>query len=101
MDLAKKKMSIVIAELNLDELILNHTLYHISSGVQCSGEQCPKNCNGQGKCEGGKCVCFQGFSGPDCSGKTCPSNCNKKGKCVKGKCVCQTGFTGLDCSKGK
>ncbi|CAM4698792.1 unnamed protein product [Leuciscus chuanchicus] len=68
--------------------------------VQCSGEQCPKNCSGQGKCEGGKCVCFQSFSGPDCSGKTCPSNCNKKGKCVKGKCMCQTGFTGLDCSKG-
>ncbi|KAK7157443.1 hypothetical protein R3I93_008813 [Phoxinus phoxinus] len=68
--------------------------------VQCSGEQCPKNCSGQGKCEGGKCVCFQGFSGPDCSGKTCPSNCNKKGKCVKGKCMCQTGYTGLDCSKG-
>ncbi|XP_016122727.1 mucin-3B-like [Sinocyclocheilus grahami] len=67
--------------------------------VQCSGEQCPKNCSGQGKCEEGRCVCFQGFSGPDCSGKTCPSNCNRKGKCVKGKCVCQTGYTGLDCSK--
>ncbi|KAF4103423.1 hypothetical protein G5714_016306 [Onychostoma macrolepis] len=67
--------------------------------VQCSGEQCPKNCSGQGKCEDGKCVCFQGFSGPDCSGKTCPSNCNKKGNCVKGKCACQTGYTGLDCSK--
>ncbi|XP_059423508.1 mucin-3A isoform X1 [Carassius carassius] len=67
--------------------------------VQCTGEQCPKNCSSQGKCEDGKCVCFQGFSGPDCSGKTCPSNCNKKGKCVKGKCVCQTGYTGLDCSK--
>ncbi|XP_016308223.1 uncharacterized protein LOC107662658 [Sinocyclocheilus anshuiensis] len=67
--------------------------------VQCSGEQCPKNCSGQGKCEEGRCVCFQGFSGPDCSGKTCPSNCNKKGKCVKGKCVCQTGYTGLECSK--
>ncbi|XP_067305966.1 tenascin-R [Pseudorasbora parva] len=67
--------------------------------VKCSGEQCPKNCSGQGKCEGGKCVCFQGFSGPDCSGKTCPSNCNKNGKCVKGKCMCQTGYTGPDCSK--
>ncbi|XP_016411794.1 tenascin-like [Sinocyclocheilus rhinocerous] len=67
--------------------------------VQCSGEQCPKNCSGQGKCEDGKCVCFQSFSGPDCSVKTCPSKCNKKGKCVKGKCVCQTGYTGLDCSK--
>ncbi|KTF88988.1 hypothetical protein cypCar_00038722 [Cyprinus carpio] len=69
--------------------------------VQCSREQCPKNCSGQGKCEERRCVCFQGFSGPDCSGKTCPSNCNIKGKCVKGKCVCQTGYTGLDCSKGK
>ncbi|XP_073703646.1 uncharacterized protein tnxba [Garra rufa] len=67
--------------------------------VQCSEEQCPKNCSGQGKCEEGRCVCFQGFSGPDCSGKTCPSNCNKKGKCVKAKCVCQTGYAGLDCSK--
>ncbi|XP_021322559.1 uncharacterized protein tnxba isoform X2 [Danio rerio] len=67
--------------------------------VPCSGEQCPKNCSGQGKCEEGKCVCFQGFSGPDCSSKACPSNCNKKGKCVKGKCVCQTGFTGIGCSK--
>uniref|UniRef100_A0A8C1A4D4 Tenascin XBa n=2 Tax=Cyprinus carpio TaxID=7962 RepID=A0A8C1A4D4_CYPCA len=67
--------------------------------VQCSREQCPKNCSGQGKCEERRCVCFQGFSGPDCSGKTCPSNCNIKGKCVKGKCVCQTGYTGLDCSK--
>ncbi|KAK2903267.1 hypothetical protein Q8A67_007980 [Cirrhinus molitorella] len=67
--------------------------------VQCSGEQCPNNCSGQGKCEEGKCVCFQGFSGPDCSGKACPSNCNKKGKCVKGKCVCQTDYTGPDCSK--
>ncbi|XP_043117471.1 tenascin [Puntigrus tetrazona] len=67
--------------------------------VQCSEEQCPKNCSGQGKCEDGKCACFQGFSGPDCSGKTCPLNCNKKGKCVKGKCVCHTGYTGVDCSK--
>ncbi|XP_065117360.2 tenascin-X [Paramisgurnus dabryanus] len=68
--------------------------------IRCSEEQCPKNCSGQGKCEGGKCVCHQGFSGPDCSGTTCPSNCNKKGKCVKGKCVCQTGYTGPGCSKG-
>ncbi|XP_056331708.1 mucin-2 [Danio aesculapii] len=67
--------------------------------VPCSGQQCPKDCSGQGKCEEGKCVCFQGFSGPDCSGKACPSNCNKKGKCVKGKCVCQTGYTGIGCSK--
>ncbi|XP_050987810.1 tenascin [Labeo rohita] len=67
--------------------------------VQCSEEQCPKNCSGQGKCEEGNCICFQGFSGPDCSGKPCPANCNKKGKCVKGKCVCQTGYTGPDCSK--
>ncbi|XP_056618170.1 tenascin [Triplophysa dalaica] len=67
--------------------------------VHCSEVQCPKNCSGQGKCEGGKCVCHQGFGGTDCSGKTCPSNCNKKGKCVKGKCECLIGYTGLDCSK--
>ncbi|XP_030639128.1 tenascin [Chanos chanos] len=66
----------------------------------CTGGQCPNNCSNQGKCEGGKCICHQGFSGPDCSTTPCPSNCNKKGKCVKGKCVCQQGYTGPDCRKG-
>ncbi|XP_066580135.1 tenascin [Amia ocellicauda] len=59
---------------------------------------CPEDCNDQGRCEGGRCVCFPGFSGPDCSIRSCPGNCSNRGQCVNGKCVCDTGFTGTDCS---
>ncbi|XP_053483372.1 tenascin-R [Ictalurus furcatus] len=33
----------------------------------CSGVQCPNNCNKNGKCVNGKCVCQAGFTGIDCS----------------------------------
>ncbi|MCI4374606.1 hypothetical protein PGIGA_G00008040 [Pangasianodon gigas] len=33
----------------------------------CSGGQCPNNCNKNGKCVNGKCVCQAGFTGIDCS----------------------------------
>ncbi|KAF4088335.1 hypothetical protein AMELA_G00081180 [Ameiurus melas] len=33
----------------------------------CSGVQCPNNCNKNGKCVNGKCVCQVGFTGIDCS----------------------------------
>ncbi|XP_036411008.1 tenascin-X [Megalops cyprinoides] len=74
-----------------------------STGAHCtidpSGASCPNDCSDQGRCEGGKCVCFPGFTGPDCSEATCPSNCSNRGKCVNGKCVCESGFTGPDCSE--
>nr|XP_023665573.1 tenascin-like isoform X2 [Paramormyrops kingsleyae] len=66
------------------------------TGVVCN--ECPNDCSDQGRCVGGKCVCFPGFTGPDCSSPTCPSNCNR-GKCVNGQCVCNPGFLGPDCSE--
>ncbi|XP_048085157.1 tenascin isoform X1 [Alosa alosa] len=59
---------------------------------------CPDDCNDQGRCVDGKCVCFPGYSGDDCSDSTCPDNCSDNGKCVNGQCVCNPGFTGPDCS---
>ncbi|KAG9335685.1 hypothetical protein JZ751_004337, partial [Albula glossodonta] len=74
-----------------------------STGAHCTlkpeGDLCPNDCNDQGRCEDGKCVCFPGFSGPDCGTPTCPSNCNGRGTCVNGQCVCDSGFTGPDCSE--
>ncbi|TTF41818.1 Tenascin [Bagarius yarrelli] len=35
--------------------------------ILCSGVQCPNNCNKNGKCVSGKCVCQAGFTGVDCS----------------------------------
>ncbi|MFT7811327.1 tenascin-like isoform X2 [Arapaima gigas] len=67
------------------------------SGAGCS--KCPNECNDQGRCVDGNCICFPGFTGPDCSSLTCPSNCSKRGKCVKGQCVCHSGFSGHDCSE--
>ncbi|XP_046714990.1 tenascin isoform X3 [Silurus meridionalis] len=74
-----------------------------SQGVGCSTvrpptDECLNDCNDQGRCIDGKCVCFAGFSGPDCSVPDCPGDCSNKGKCVNGKCVCDPGFAGPDCS---
>ncbi|TSK20282.1 Tenascin [Bagarius yarrelli] len=71
-----------------------------SKGLGCttSADECLNDCNDQGRCVDGKCVCFPGFSGPDCSTPDCPRDCSKTGKCVNGKCVCDPGFTGPDCS---
>ncbi|KAA0710737.1 Tenascin [Triplophysa tibetana] len=74
-----------------------------SKGAVCTTEQpttdeCPDDCNDQGRCVDGKCVCFPGFSGPDCGMAECPDDCNNLGKCVNGQCVCDPGFSGLDCS---
>ncbi|XP_048849910.1 tenascin isoform X2 [Brienomyrus brachyistius] len=66
------------------------------TGAACN--ECPNDCSDQGRCIGGKCICFPGFTGPDCSSPTCPSNCNR-GKCVNGQCVCNPGFLGPDCSE--
>ncbi|XP_074092749.1 tenascin-X isoform X2 [Macrotis lagotis] len=58
---------------------------------------CPDDCNDQGRCIEGRCVCFSGYTGPSCSRPACPGDCRGRGRCVKGVCVCRVGFTGEDC----
>ena len=41
---------------------------------------CPSNCNSQGYCHDGICVCYPGWTGADCSTLTqCPHQCNLQG----------------------
>lgn len=72
------------------------------SGAACflrsDGTECPNYCSDQGRCEGGRCVCFAGFNGHDCGTAVCPSDCRNNGKCVNGQCVCDNGYSGLDCT---
>uniref|UniRef100_A0A671E881 Tenascin XB n=1 Tax=Rhinolophus ferrumequinum TaxID=59479 RepID=A0A671E881_RHIFE len=59
---------------------------------------CPDDCNDQGRCVLGRCVCFPGYTGPSCGWPSCPGDCHGRGRCVQGVCVCRTGFSGADCS---
>ncbi|XP_060225044.1 tenascin-X isoform X2 [Meriones unguiculatus] len=60
---------------------------------------CPDDCNDQGRCVRGRCVCFPGYSGPSCAWPSCPGDCQGRGRCVQGACVCRAGFSGPDCSQ--
>ncbi|NXI42147.1 TENA protein, partial [Galbula dea] len=71
-------------------------------GPNCSEPDratCPSDCNDQGKCVDGVCMCFEGYTGIDCSEELCPQGCSVHGRCVNGQCVCYEGFTGEDCSE--
>ncbi|XP_036622544.1 tenascin-X isoform X2 [Trichosurus vulpecula] len=60
-------------------------------------QSCPDDCNDQGRCVEGRCVCFSGYTGPSCNWPACPGDCRGRGRCVQGQCVCRAGFTGEDC----
>ncbi|KAM5166348.1 tenascin-X isoform 2-T2 [Callospermophilus lateralis] len=60
---------------------------------------CPDDCNDQGRCVRGRCVCFPGYTGPSCGWPSCPGDCQGRGRCVQGVCVCRAGFSGLDCGQ--
>nr|XP_054969425.1 tenascin-X [Pan paniscus] len=60
---------------------------------------CPDDCNDQGRCVRGRCVCFPGYTGPSCGWPSCPGDCQGRGRCVQGVCVCRAGFSGPDCSQ--
>ncbi|EHH52922.1 hypothetical protein EGM_13457 [Macaca fascicularis] len=73
---------------------------------QCTGGCCPTaaqagtdDCNDQGRCVRGRCVCFPGYTGPSCGWPSCPGDCQGRGRCVQGVCVCRAGFSGPDCSQ--
>nr|XP_045013262.1 tenascin-X isoform X2 [Jaculus jaculus] len=63
------------------------------------GSSCPDECNDQGRCVRGRCVCFPGYTGPSCGWPSCPGDCRGRGRCVQGACVCRAGFSGADCSQ--
>ncbi|XP_049745276.1 tenascin-X isoform X8 [Elephas maximus indicus] len=70
-----------------------------SSSSPAALESCPDDCNDQGRCVRGRCVCFPGYTGPSCGWPSCPGDCQGHGRCVKGVCVCRLGFSGDDCSQ--
>ncbi|KAJ8354544.1 hypothetical protein SKAU_G00221110 [Synaphobranchus kaupii] len=84
------------------EVIVHESPTLTCSGAACflrsDGNECPNDCSDQGRCEGGKCVCFPGFKGHDCGSDVCPSDCSGNGQCVNGQCVCDNGYSGLDCA---
>nr|KAF6463418.1 tenascin XB [Molossus molossus] len=69
-----------------------------SSPPSAASGSCPDDCNDQGRCVRGRCVCFPGYSGPSCGWPSCPGDCHGRGRCVQGRCVCRQGFSGHDCS---
>ncbi|KAH0618244.1 hypothetical protein JD844_017261 [Phrynosoma platyrhinos] len=68
-------------------------------GPDCSRPTCPGNCNGNGRCIGGRCICHAHYAGEDCSQLLCLENCSGNGVCVNGVCHCYREFTGDDCSE--
>ena len=67
-----------------------------SRGTGC---EAMNKCSGKGSCQGGSCVCDEGFDYFDCSVnlQKCPNNCNYHGECINGKCACDSGWFGDDC----
>ncbi|XP_049988754.1 tenascin-X isoform X22 [Alexandromys fortis] len=70
-----------------------------TSSPPSTSKTCPDDCNDQGRCVRGRCVCFPGYSGPSCGWPSCPGDCQGRGRCVQGVCVCRAGFSGPDCSQ--
>ncbi|XP_057607669.1 tenascin-X isoform X1 [Chionomys nivalis] len=70
-----------------------------TSSPPSASKTCPDDCNDQGRCVRGRCVCFPGYSGPSCGWPSCPGDCQGRGRCVQGVCVCRAGFSGPDCSQ--
>merc|ERR1719161_3174726 len=81
--------------------------------LQMTMQTCANNCNANGLCLDGKCICNVGFNGADCAEKTCEdprktgprcdmprcyNDCGGRGLCMNGKCQCWSGFLGEDCS---
>lgn len=75
--------------------------------VQCSAGKacvyppchCHNDCNDNGICHRGRCICRESFFGDDCSMKYCPANCSNHGTCdtAIGECTCDEGWKGVKC----
>ncbi|KAF4029053.1 Cellulase (glycosyl hydrolase family 5) [Phytophthora infestans] len=63
--------------------------------------KCSKTCAGNGGCEGGKCVCYTGWSGPQCEicSEGDASACNDMGTCLRNStCECEDDANGKYCA---
>ena len=77
--------------------------------------KCKNDCNKNGNCHFGFCVCDENFWGVECQSQLCPGGinffeddfhikqesiyCSGNGQCLEnGECLCEEGFTGEDCS---
>ncbi|KAL4162991.1 hypothetical protein KRP22_015106 [Phytophthora ramorum] len=63
--------------------------------------KCTKTCLGNGGCEGGKCICYSGWSGPQC--EICSAGdtgaCNDMGTCLgNSTCACDDDADGRYCA---
>jgi len=61
----------------------------------CEGVECGEH----GSCEGGVCVCTDGYIGEFCDvpGPCVGIDCGENGTCVEGICECDTGYEGDNC----
>lgn len=64
-------------------------------------EKCDLDCGEQGHCEGGQCVCQEGWTGNKCNEKLCDPRCTEHGQCRNGTCLCIQGWNGKHCTLGK
>lgn len=64
----------------------------------CSVEDCPKGCSGNGVCDKSTliCTCNPKFMGAACDKKACIGCTN--GKCLDGQCMCNRGWGGDNCT---
>eukprot|EP00299_Pterocystis_sp_00344_P020055 c9882_g2_i1.p1 GENE.c9882_g2_i1~~c9882_g2_i1.p1 ORF type:complete len:919 (-),score=236.56 c9882_g2_i1:55-2811(-) len=73
-----------------------------SAGKACNYPpcHCHNDCNDNGICHRGRCICRQGYFSDDCSLKYCPSNCSTHGTCdfSVGECTCEEGWKGAACA---
>lgn len=62
-------------------------------------------CSNHGRCDCGKCTCFDGWKGKECECSTSLTNCtspngllcSNHGDCECGQCTCNVGYLGTFC----
>lgn len=73
----------------------------LSSSILTNVEKCDLDCGRNGHCQGGECVCLNGWSGSGCEDKLCDTRCHEHGECTNGTCTCKQGWNGKHCTLGK
>ena len=64
--------------------------------ITCQSACAGIDCNGNGYCSDGKCICNNGYTGTHCDRNDCLSNCNH-GYCSGSTCNCDEGYSGRYC----